>query len=167
VSREKNLPMLAGVFRELCARRGGAHLVVVGGGPYLEEMRAELTGYPATFTGPLYGEELATAYASSDVFVFPSVRDTCGTAVLEALASGLPVVVTDQGGPQDHVPPGRTGLGVPGGDPRHVLRALTTLADDPARLPAMGRAARESVRHRSLDKAFLAQWAAYAETALS
>jgi glycosyltransferase involved in cell wall biosynthesis len=167
VSREKNLPMLAGVFRELCARRGGAHLVVVGGGPYLEEMRAELTGYPATFTGPLYGEELATAYASSDVFVFPSVRDTCGTAVLEALASGLPVVVTDQGGPQDHVQPGRTGLVVPGGDPRHFLRALTTLADDPARLPAMGRAARESVRHRSLDKAFLAQWAAYAETALS
>jgi hypothetical protein len=56
---------------------------------------------------------------------------------------------------------------VPGGDPRHFLRALTTLADDPCSPAAMGRAARESVRHRSLDKAFLAQWAAYAETALS
>lgn len=167
VSREKNLPMLAGVFRELCALRGGVHLVVVGGGPYLEEMRAELAGYPATFTGPLHGEELAAAYASADVFVFPSVRDTCGTAVMEALASGLPVVVTDQGGPQDHVQPGRTGLVVPGGEPRHFLRALATLADDPARLPAMRRAARESVRHRSQDRAFLAQWAAYAETALS
>lgn len=167
VSREKNLPMLAGVFRQLCAQRPGAHLVVVGGGPYLEEMRAELAGYPATFTGPLYGQDLAAAYASSDVFVFPSVRDTCGNAVLEALASGLPVVVTDQGGPQEHVQPGRTGLVVPGGDPRHFLRALATLLDDPARLPAMRLAARDSVRHRSLDKAFLAQWAAYRETALS
>jgi len=167
VSREKNLPMLAGVFRELCATRPGAHLVVVGGGPYLDEMRAELSGYPATFTGPLYGQDLAAAYASSDVFVFPSVRDTCGNAVLEALASGLPVVVTDQGGPQEHVQPGSTGLVVPGGDPRHFLRALTTLVDDPARLPAMRQAARDSVRHRSLDKAFLAQWEAYRETALS
>ncbi|MGA7877143.1 MAG: glycosyltransferase [Desulfoferrobacter sp.] len=65
-------------------------------GPYMQE---ELKGTPTVFTGYLQGEDLAAIYASSDLFVFPSTTDTFGNVVLEAQASGLPVIVTDCGGP--------------------------------------------------------------------
>lgn len=73
--------------------------VVVGGGPALHSLRA---GYPEVhFTGPLVGEALAEAYASADVFVFPSRTDTYGVVLLEALASGLPVAALPVTGPRD------------------------------------------------------------------
>lgn len=75
--------------------------VVVGGGPQLEELRRK---YPDVhFTGPKQGEELAAHYASADVFVFPSLTDTFGLVVLEALASGLPVAAFPVAGPRDVV----------------------------------------------------------------
>jgi glycosyltransferase involved in cell wall biosynthesis len=75
--------------------------VVVGGGPQLEELRRK---YPEVhFTGPKQGEELAAHYAAADVFVFPSLTDTFGLVVLEALASGLPVAAFPVAGPRDVV----------------------------------------------------------------
>lgn len=95
VSREKNLELLADAFMEVATCTAPAQLVIVGDGPYLDKLREKLRGYPVIYTGFLEGERLATAYASSDVFVFPSTTDTFGNVVLEAQASGLPVVVSD------------------------------------------------------------------------
>src|SRR5207302_3419988 len=82
--------------------------VFVGDGPYLKDLRQLLPD--AAFTGYLAGLDLARAYASSDVFLFPSTTDTFGNVILEALASGVPCVVSDQGGPKDLVVHGITGF---------------------------------------------------------
>jgi glycosyltransferase involved in cell wall biosynthesis len=74
---------------------------VVGGGPQLEELKARYSG--ATFTGPKFGQDLAEHYASADVFVFPSLTDTFGNVLLEALACGVPVAAFNVMGPKDVV----------------------------------------------------------------
>lgn len=92
VSVEKNI----GAFLDLDLP---GKKVVVGGGPKLNALRAAYPG--ATFTGPLIGEQLAEAFASADVFVFPSRTDTYGIVLLEALASGVPVAAYPVTGPKD------------------------------------------------------------------
>ncbi len=84
-------------------------MIMVGDGPYLDELKDLLAGTPCIFTGYRDGEELATIYASCDLFVFPSATDTFGNVVLEAQASGLPVIVTNSGGPQENMTPHKTG----------------------------------------------------------
>jgi glycosyltransferase involved in cell wall biosynthesis len=74
------------------AAHGGQHLAMVGDGPARSALEETFAGTWTTFTGPLAGLELAAAYASADVFVFPSTTDTLGLVLLEAMASGLPVV---------------------------------------------------------------------------
>jgi len=142
VSREKNLPILVEAFKWLSRMSADMHLVVVGNGPYFEEMRETLSGYPCTFTGYLSGEALAQIYASGDLFVFPSTTDTFGNVVLEAQASGLPVIVTDQGGPIENVVAGITGLVVPGDEPEPLFNAMRMLACDEVLRHRMGAAAR-------------------------
>ena len=96
ISREKELAFLANVAEALPAQLQ-ATFAFVGEGPYLSELKKRLKN--AVFTGVLHGRELSQAYASADLFVFPSTTDTYGNVVVEALASGLPVMVSDQGGP--------------------------------------------------------------------
>ena len=110
ISKEKNLSFLGNVFTLLSRSWNQVRLIVVGNGPYLEEFKHKMKGTPCFFTGYLTGEELAGVYASCDLFVFPSQTDTFGNVVLEAQASGLPVIVTDQGGPKENMLPGKTGL---------------------------------------------------------
>ncbi len=109
ISKEKNLELLLDAFARL--RQGGrrVQLALVGDGPHTDELARRASRSGVAFTGFLHGEELAAAYASADLFVFPSTTDTFGNAVLEAMASGLPTVVTDRGGPQEIV--GRRGAG--------------------------------------------------------
>ena len=161
VSREKDLHVLTEAFCKLRALRRDLELVVVGDGPYLAEMRQALRGLPAVFTGVLDGEDLAAAYASSDIFVFPSATDTFGNVVLEAQASGLPVIVTDKGGPRENMVPDRTGLVVAAGDPDALARAVLHLADSPERLSFMRGNARASMEHRTFDETFLQTWELY------
>jgi len=161
VSREKDLPVLEEAFRGLYRQRGDVHLAVVGEGPYLDEMKNNLAGWPASFTGYLHGAQLAEAYASSDLFVFPSTTDTFGNVVLEAQASGLPVVVSDCGGPRENLIPGVTGLVVAGKDADALARALSELAGDRPLLRRLGRAARAHMEKRSFESAFLQHWRLY------
>ena len=108
ISKEKNLDTLVASTRRLAEWKTPARPLFIGDGPYLSEMKRLLPD--ALFTGYLRGEELADAYASADFFVFPSTTDTFGNVVLEAQASGLPVIVSDVGGPRDLVQHARDGF---------------------------------------------------------
>ncbi|MHB8066537.1 MAG: glycosyltransferase [Desulfobaccales bacterium] len=167
VSKEKNLEILGNVFKTLIQNHPETHLIIVGDGPYLEEMQRHLAGTPCTFTGYLQGEDLAAAYASSDLFLFPSTTDTFGNVVLEAQASGIPVIVTDAGGPQENVIPEKTGLIVQGDSEESLLEAIRGLLAQPQRLQMMGRAARRYMEERSFDTAFHATWRLFEEHARS
>jgi glycosyltransferase involved in cell wall biosynthesis len=111
ISKEKNVDLLLKVHSELSARNKDFTIYCVGDGPYLKELKhktADLGKFE--LLGPLFGEELAEAYASADLFVFPSLTDTFGNVVLEAQASGLPCVVMDQGGPKEIIVDGKSGI---------------------------------------------------------
>ncbi len=108
VSWEKNLRLLVQAYREMNHQQ--CHLVVVGEGPALDELRQALAGVPVTFTGYLTGKALAAAYASADIFAFPSRTETFGQVVLEAMASGLPIVGLLAEGVCDLVENEKTGL---------------------------------------------------------
>ncbi|MFN3003070.1 glycosyltransferase family 4 protein [Mycolicibacterium wolinskyi] len=103
---EKHVERLAAL-----AGRDDLQLVVVGDGVDREKLGSVLPS--AVFTGELRGEALAAAYASMDVFVHPGEHETFCQAVQEAMASGLPVIAPDAGGPRDLVSPYRTGLLLP------------------------------------------------------
>jgi glycosyltransferase involved in cell wall biosynthesis len=108
VSKEKGLEMLK-PFSRFLEYGGIAHrLIVVGDGP----MRAELQGDcpDAVFTGTLRQDDVAVAMASADFLLFPSRTDTAGNVVLEAQASGLPVLVSDAGGPRENLRPAESGF---------------------------------------------------------
>lgn len=100
---EKHVERLAGL-----TAGGAVQLVIVGDGVDRDKLQSAMP--TAVFTGALYGAELAAAYASMDVFVHPGEHETFCQVVQEALASGLPVIAPDAGGPRDLVTPWRTGL---------------------------------------------------------
>jgi phosphatidylinositol alpha 1,6-mannosyltransferase len=100
---EKHVERLIGL-----AAGGAVQVVIVGDGVDRDKLQSAMP--TAVFTGALYGDELAAAYASMDVFVHPGEHETFCQVVQEALASGLPVIAPDAGGPRDLVTPWRTGL---------------------------------------------------------
>jgi len=149
VSREKGLEMLVDAFRELVDSGAAIALAVIGDGPYREEMEASLAGYPALLTGYLAGEQLQRGYASADLFVFPSATDTFGNVVLEAQASGLPVIVSDEGGPRELMIDGETGIVFRAGSKSGLVAVIRSLVSDPQQITRMGIHARRF----TLDKA--------------
>jgi glycosyltransferase involved in cell wall biosynthesis len=108
ISWEKNLHLLIQAYRALDRQR--CHLVIVGDGPALKEIQQDVAELPVTFTGYLRREQLASAYASADIFAFPSTSETFGQVVLEAMACSLPVVGVFSEGVCDLVLNERTGL---------------------------------------------------------
>ena len=158
ISREKDLDVLAAAYRRLRKEGLPVQLFVVGHGPYSDALAKSLP--EAFFTGYLRGTELATAYASAHIFVFPSTTDTFGNVILEAQASGLPVVVSDSGGPKELVEDKANGLITKSHDVEDFARAIRVLVTDPALRERMGKSARNSVIDLNWPSAFGRFWAA-------
>lgn len=151
VSKEKALDLLSAAFCSLIEQGLALSLAIVGDGPYRAEMEELLQGYPAVFTGYLQGDELQAAYASADLFVFPSATDTFGNVVLEAQASGLPVIVSDSGGPRELMLPNSTGLVFKAGDLQALTAAIQALATQPYLLSSMAVEARQFILAKAPD----------------
>lgn len=156
ISREKDLDVLAAAYDQVRKMGNPVQLFLVGHGPYTEALSAALPD--AVFLGYLTGESLAKAYASADIFVFPSTTDTFGNVVIEAQASGLPVIVSDLGGPKELVEDGVNGLVTKARDVQDVSRAIRKLVGDQEMRARMGRKARQSVIDRSWPEAFRKFW---------
>jgi glycosyltransferase involved in cell wall biosynthesis len=123
---EKNLEQVLKTFEALKLLGTDLKLVMVGDGPLREQFQLK---YPEIiFPGMLVQSELAKYYASADLFVFPSTTDTYGNVVVEAMASGLPVVVSDQGGPSELLRDPRDGERVVTGDVGKWISAIERLS---------------------------------------
>jgi phosphatidylinositol alpha 1,6-mannosyltransferase len=157
LSVEKNVALLAQVQEEL---EGMGHksfrFLIVGHGGEEGWLRERLPR--AEFPGVLRGEELSTAYANMDLFVFPSHTDTFGNVVLEALASGVPAIVTPDGGPCTIVRDGETGRIVPDGE---FAAAVAGVLADPEKHAEMRQAARAYALTASWDSVFEGVYAGY------
>jgi glycosyltransferase involved in cell wall biosynthesis len=141
---EKDLETLIGAYSRVTATRGDAAFVFAGDGPIRAELERAMPD--ALFLGQLSGEELSTAFASGDVFVFPSTTETFGNVVVEAMASGLPTVCAKAGGPAGIVKDGVTGFLTGPRDADDLARHLLLFLEHPAMAGPMGREAR---RHAS------------------
>ena len=138
LSEEKQIERLRPALRQLANTR----LAIVGDGPARPWLEHEFAGLPVTFMGYLRGERLAKAYASADVFVFPSRLETFGLVVIEAMAAGLPVVASRVGGVGDIVCEGVNGYTFDSGDQAGLLNGLRKLVSSDDRRRWMGRQAR-------------------------
>ncbi|TFH87018.1 glycosyltransferase family 1 protein [Billgrantia azerbaijanica] len=157
LAAEKNLALLEASFRALLDARPDMALVVVGDGPWRAALEKAL---PEThFTGFLPREALARHYASADIFLFPSLSETWGNVVLEAMASGLAVVAYRHAAAAELIDHDRNGLAIPPGDESAFCTAAVSLCQHPARYARLGRAARQ----RALEY----RWPAIADTFLA
>jgi glycosyltransferase involved in cell wall biosynthesis len=148
LSREKRIGVLLDAFALVSRRRPDVRLVVAGDGPARGELsRTAPAG--TIFTGELVGDELAALYASADVFCFPSTTDTFGQVLLEAGASGLPVVAAAAGGAPELVHDGRTGRLVAPDEPHALATAILGLAADAELRRRWGAAGREAALART------------------
>ena len=157
LSIEKNVAQLVAVQDEL-ERMGitNFRFLIVGHGAEQQWLRERL--HRAEFPGVLRGEALSAAYASMDLFVFPSHTDTFGNVILEAMASGVPAVVTPDGGPCTIVRDGHTGRIVPD---EHFSEAISGILTHPAKHDAMRGAARAYAETASWDAVFDGVYDAY------
>src|SRR5690606_7469221 len=131
---------------------------------YLEEMKQALAGCGrAHFTGVLRDGNLARVFASADLFVFPSLADTFGNSVVEALASGLPCLVSDEGGPREIIEPEACGRIFRHREPGAVRDGILALVADPARLEAWRGPARARAATFAYEAAANAFWNLYVE----
>jgi glycosyltransferase involved in cell wall biosynthesis len=158
ISKEKDLDVLAQAYRQLRDEGLPIQLYLVGDGPYLQALHEAMP--EAIFTGYLRGKELAAAYASADVFVFPSTTDTFGNVVIEAQASGVPVIVSDTGGPKELVEENVNGVVTKSHDVEDLARAIRDLVNNKRKRHQMSRQARQAVIDRSWPGAFRKFWAA-------
>jgi phosphatidylinositol alpha 1,6-mannosyltransferase len=155
---EKNVRSLVELEQGLIgAGAGDFRFLIVGCGSEREWLERRMRR--AEFTGVLRDESLARAYASLDLFVFPSQTDTFGNVVLEAQASGVPCLVSSRGGPKSVIRTGRTGAGngasgLTADTPREFLEATLGLMSRPEQLNQMREAALARAREFSWDGVF-------------
>lgn len=163
VSPEKRIECLRPVLEALPQAR----LAIVGDGPARTPLAAHFAGLPVVFTGYLRGEALAQAYASADIFVFPSPHETLGNVVLEAMASGLPVVAPRSGGLLDFLREGDNGLAYAPGDEAGLVTAVAHLVANPElrrHLGENGRCLAESLTWANVFDGLLADYQTLLQT---
>jgi len=148
VAPEKDIPLALEAFRAIARDHSDALMVVAGDGP--ERMRLKALYPEVVFTGLLDRDALATAYACADLFLFPSLSETFGNVVLEAMASGVPVVAFRYAAPALHMVDGQTGWLVACDDRAGFITAARAAAADPQRA-MFGAAARAAVLPLSWD----------------
>ncbi len=151
VSKDKNLVFLIEVYREVRKVRDDINLIIVGNGPFLDEMKTALSGDErVVFTGRVPNEALPMIYSQAHVLVFPSITDTFGMAVLEAQCCELPAIVSDQGGPKEIIEDGKTGYVQPALNLEHWVRAILDMYDMVSRRPEEYREIRNYTRKRAV-----------------
>jgi glycosyltransferase involved in cell wall biosynthesis len=144
---EKNLDVVVQAFEQLKRRQPNARMVWVGEGPLYAKMQRRYPDH--VFAGSRRGIDLAEHYASADVFLFPSLTETYGNVVPEAMASGLAVVAYDYAAAAMHIEHKQNGLLASFGDTEHFLRRVSGLASDLNQVRRLGAAARETVLRHS------------------
>jgi phosphatidylinositol alpha 1,6-mannosyltransferase len=153
LSAEKNVRLLAGLDQRLRQQGlSGYRFLIVGDGAEREWLRTHIPG--ATLPGVLHGQALAEAYASMDVFAFPSETDTYGNVIQEALASGVPCIVSRHGGPKYLIREGEDGTGFVADSPAGFAGAVAALLHNSARLQNMKANARRAAEGRSWNAVF-------------
>ncbi len=159
---EKDIGRLRAVLREV----SGVRLAIVGDGPARKALENEFRGTPTVFAGLLTGDDLAAAYASADLFLFPSTTETLGIVMIEGLASGLPVVAARSGAAHEVVSEGENGLLYEPGSDRELVAAVRRILEDDALRAALARGARAAVVERGWEVS-TATLRGYYEEALS
>ena len=143
LAAEKNLELVIAAFQAIRRVQPDARLALVGDGPLAARLRARHSDF--AYCGMRQGVDLATHYASADLFLFPSLTETFGNVVLEAMASGLAVAAFDYAAAHAHVEPGRSGWLAPFGDTEAFITQAAALATDVASLRRMGENARQAM----------------------
>ena len=144
---EKNLDVVVQSFEHILRRQPSARMVWVGDGPQLTKLQRQYPGH--VFAGSRRDSDLSEHYASADLFLCPSLTETYGNVVPEAMASGLAVVAYDYAAAAMHIEHRKNGLLAPYGDTERFLRRVSGLASDPSQVRKLGMAAREAVLSRS------------------
>jgi glycosyltransferase involved in cell wall biosynthesis len=149
MAKEKNIPLVISAFRAIQSQVPKAKLVFVGDGPMRKQV--ELSFPEAIFSGMRTGEELAAHYASGDLFLFPSLTETFGNVVPEALASGLAVLSYDRAAANELIVDGHNGVLVSDTNELNFVTAAVGLASDPAKIERIRLVAPSSVAHIGWD----------------
>jgi glycosyltransferase involved in cell wall biosynthesis len=145
ISREKDLDVLVKAFITIRKISPDIELYFAGDGPYLGDLVNQLSGKGCYFCGELHGEDLSRAYASADIFVFPSSTDTYGNS-------------SDRGGPQEIIKPGETGLVFSSHDPESLAQSILKIARNRDLLDSMSKNARKMATEKTWEKAFDELW---------
>ncbi|WP_430390539.1 glycosyltransferase family 4 protein [Dyella sp. 20L07] len=149
IAPEKNLDLAVRTFRAIQQHVPKARYVWVGDGPARAALQAANPDF--IFAGMQRGEALAQHYASADLFPFPSLSETFGNVILEALASGLPVVAYEEGAAREHLHTGHNGYRIDIGNEKAFVESATMLAGNASLIRHMGRAAHTSIANLSPD----------------
>jgi glycosyltransferase involved in cell wall biosynthesis len=149
VAAEKNLGLFIKSVTSMREQHPGLKTVIVGDGPELEALRKELPF--AHFAGTKQGEELATYYASADFFLFPSLSETFGNVVTEAMASGLVTLAYDYAAPKLYIQDGFNGFTAKRGNEEQFLAKASEILGARSNWPNLRQSAHESVQHLAWD----------------